>query len=149
MFSESSIITLKPIGTVRNKIKQRGKRDVRNVVSEIVVDSSLNEALDNLDEFSHIVILYWCHQSRRPTPLKVHPKRDETIPLKGVFATRSPDRPNSIGETTVELLKRHKNVLTVKGLDAIDGTPVIDIKPYLPGSDSAPKAKIPPWLTRH
>ena len=149
MFSDSSEITLKPIGTVKNEIKQRGKCDVQNVVSEIVIDSSLSEALDNLDEFSHIIILYWCHQYRKPIPLKVHPKRDETIPLKGVFATRSPDRPNPIGETTVELLKRHENVLTVKGLDAIDGTPVIDIKPYIPGSDSAPKAKIPPWLTRH
>ena len=147
MFSEPAAITLKPIGIVRNEIKQRGKYEVQNVVSEIVIDSSLSEALDNLDEFSHIIVLYWLHQSRKPAPMKVHPRRDTTIPLKGVFATRSPERPNPIGKTTVKLLRRHENVLTVKGLDAIDGTPVLDIKPYISSYDSVPKSKMPPWLT--
>ncbi len=148
MSAELPDITLKPVGIVRNEIKQRGNRDVEKIVSEIVVDRSLSEALDGLDEFSHIIVLCWLHQFRKPTPLKVHPMRDETIPLKGVFATRSPDRPNPIGKTTVNLLKVRDNVLTVKGLDAIDGTPVLDIKPYIPGYDSASRAKAPTWLTK-
>jgi tRNA (Thr-GGU) A37 N-methylase len=65
-----------------------------------------------------------------------------------VLATRSPDRPNPIALTTVKLLKRSGNVLTVKGLDAIDGTPVLDIKPYLPGLDTARRARMAPWLKR-
>ena len=121
---------------------------MQDVVSEIVVDNSLSEALDDLDAFSHIIVIYWFHQSRKPFPMKIHPMRDETIPLKGVFSTRSPERPNPIGKTTVRLLKRHGNILTVKGLDAIDGTPVLDIKPYLPRYDSAQRARIAPWLTK-
>jgi tRNA-Thr(GGU) m(6)t(6)A37 methyltransferase TsaA len=141
-------ITLKPIGTVRNEIKQRGGHDFEDLVSEIVLDGSLNEALDDIDDFSHIVVICWFHRSRKPFPMKVHPRRDETIPLKGVLATRSPDRPNPIALTTVKLLKRSGNVLTVKGLDAIDGTPVLDIKPYLPGLDTARRARMAPWLKR-
>jgi len=69
------------------------------------------------------------------------------LPLVGRFATRSPSRPNPVGQATVKLLERHDNILKVKGLDAIDGTPVIDIKPYLPGYDSADGAKVPLWMT--
>ena len=66
----------------------------------------------------------------------------------GVFATRSPDRPNPIGKATVRLLQRQGNILMVEGLDAIDGTPVIDIKPYIPGYDSVENAKAPSWVVK-
>ena len=148
MASELPSITLKAIGIVRSKIKQQARRDFKNVVSEIVVDSSLTEALDNLDDFSHIVVLYWMHQSRRPAPKKVRPKSKPELPLMGVFATRSPNRPNPIGKATVRLLQRQGNVLIVEGLDAIDGTPVIDIKPYIPGYDSVENAKVPSWMDK-
>ena len=142
-------ITLKPIGIVRSELKKREHRDVKNTVAEIIIEPSLTEALDNLDEFSHIIVIYYMHQSHKPAPMKVHPKyRTEPTPV-GVFASRSPDRPNPLGKTTVKLLERHKNVLKVQGLDAIDGTPVIDIKPYIPGLDSVKNARAPQWMKKN
>ena len=142
-----SNMTLKPIGFVRNEIKQPAMLDFKNIVSEIVIDSSLTEALDSLDEFSHIIVLYWMHRSDRQPPLKIHPRGKAELPLVGLFATRSPNRPNPVGKATVRLLERRDNILRVEGLDAIDGTPVIDIKPYIPHNDSMDNARVPPWIT--
>jgi len=143
------MMTLKPIGVVRNEVKQPIRHGWREIVSEIIVDSDLTEALDGLDEFSHIIVLYWMHElpAGRQLPLKVHPMGKSELPLVGRLATRSPSRPNPVGQATVKLLERRANVLKVKGLDAIDGTPVIDIKPYLPGYDSADDARVPLWIT--
>jgi len=139
---------LKAIGVVRNEIKQPSMFDSKEVVSEIVIDTNLTEALDNLDEFSHIIVLYWIHKAAEQPPIKVHPMGNYQVPLKGVFATRSPNRPNPIGKATVRLLERQGNILKVKGLDAINGSPVIDIKPYLPGHDSVARVKVPPWVSQ-
>ena len=143
-------MTLEPIGIVRSEIKQPGQHDWTGLISEIIVDDRFAAALDGLDEFSHIIILFWLHRS--PTgdiPLKVHPMRRPELPLTGIFATRSPGRPNPVGLTTVRLLGRQGNVLKVQGLDAIDGTPVIDIKPYIPDADTVTGAEIPRWLSNH
>jgi len=142
-------MTIKAIGIVRNDVKQPPGPgyDSKTVVSDIVVDSSLTEALDKLDEFSHIIVLYWMHQvATNQVPTKVHPQGRQELPLVGLFATRSPHRPNPIGKATVRLLQRQGNILKVEGLDATDGTPVIDIKPYIPGIDAATKAKVPSWI---
>jgi len=148
MASELPNITLKPIGIVRSEVRQPSRQDSKEIVSEIVIDSSLTEALDGLDDFSHIVVLYWMHQAvSGEVPLKIHPKGKQGLPLLGLFATRTPNRPNRIGITTVRLLERQGNILKVEGLDAIDGTPVIDIKPYIPGNDSVTNTKVPPWIT--
>jgi tRNA-Thr(GGU) m(6)t(6)A37 methyltransferase TsaA len=149
MDSKLPDINLKAIGIVRNKIRQPTRQDSKDVISEIAVERSLTEALDNLDEFSHIIVIYWIHQSRRPAPTKVRPRGNPENALMGVFATRSPSRPNPIGKATVRLLQRQGNILRVKGLDAIDGTPVIDIKPYIPGYDSVDDAKVPSWVVKH
>jgi tRNA-Thr(GGU) m(6)t(6)A37 methyltransferase TsaA len=151
MSKETPAMKLKAIGVVSNGIKETIRHGWREVVSEITVNSELTEALDGLDEFSHIIVLYWMHQlpEGRKLPLKVHPMGNPDLPLTGRFATRSPSRPNPVGQATVELLGRRANVLRVKGLDAIDGTPVIDIKPYIPGYDSASGAKAPQWMPRH
>ena len=141
-------IKFRAIGTVRSEIKKRGQHDTMGIVSEIVIDPALAEALDNLDEFSHIIVIYFIHQSHRPAPMKVHPRYSKEITPVGVFASRSPDRPNPVGKTTVKLLERRDNVLKVQGLDAINGTPVIDIKPYIPGLDSVDDARVPRWMTR-
>ena len=79
---------------------------------------------------------------------KVHPKGNEKLPLVGVLASRSPARPNPIGITTVKLLGRDRNVLKVQGLDAVDGTPVLDIKPHIPRYDSPTQATTPDWIAR-
>jgi len=140
-------IILKPIGTVHSPLKARERRDASKIVSEIILDTELTEGLDNLNEFSYITIIYFMHKSHKPAPLKIHPKiRKDPTPV-GVFASRSPDRPNALGKTTVKLLEHRDNILKVQGLDAIDGTPVIDIKPYIPDIDAPPEAKVPPWMT--
>jgi tRNA-Thr(GGU) m(6)t(6)A37 methyltransferase TsaA len=148
MDSEMPGMSLKAIGIVRNEIEQPPRQGWEDVVSDIVVNSSLTEALDNLDEFSHIIVLYWMHRAADELlPSKVHPMGKQELPLVGLFATRSPNRPNPVGKATVRLLGRQGNILKVEGLDAIDGTPVIDIKPHIPGYDSATDAKVPPWIT--
>lgn len=154
MSNELPDVRLKVIGMVRNEFKQSQIKDgwkkvaFENVVSEIVVNPDLSEALDGLDEFSHIIVLYWMHKHRpSEPPTKIHPRGNPANPLTGLFATRSPNRPNPMGKATVRLLQRRDNILTVEGLDAIDGTPVIDIKPYIPGYDSAANARVPQWMT--
>ena len=151
MTGELPGMTLRAIGIVSNEIKRPPKQvpfGWENVVSNIVVDSSLTEALDGLEEFSHIVVVYWMHQvATGELPMRVHPMGKQELPLVGLFATRSPHRPNPVGETTVRLLQCQGNILKVKGLDAVDGTPVIDIKPYVPEFDSAAKATAPQWIT--
>jgi tRNA-Thr(GGU) m(6)t(6)A37 methyltransferase TsaA len=143
-----SKITLKPIGTVRSDAKEPTHHRAADAVSEIVIDEALTESLDSLEEFSHIIVLYWIHRSHRPAPQKVHPRGNPANALMGVFATRSPSRPNPIGKATVRLLSRRGNILKVRGLDAIDGSPVLDIKPYIPGYDSVKGARVPAWMTR-
>lgn len=146
--SEPASITIKSIGIVHSELKKRERRDVKNIVSEIEIEPALTEALDNLDEFSHIIVIYWMHQSRKPFPMKVHPRYRTELAQVGVFASRSPDRPNPLGKSIVKLLERRKNILKVQGLDAIDGTPIIDIKPYIPEIDSVENSRIPPWMTK-
>jgi tRNA-Thr(GGU) m(6)t(6)A37 methyltransferase TsaA len=141
-------IKLRAIGAVRSGVKERGRQDSRDVVAEIEIDPALTEALDGLEEFSHIIIIYYMHESRQPFPMKVRP-RHGTVPTPvGVFASRSPDRPNALGKTTVKLLERCGNILKVQGLDAIDGTPVIDIKPYIPQIDAVTDTRVPRWVEK-
>ncbi len=151
MTSELPGMTLKAIGIVRNGIKQAlpAKSDWGKIVSDIVINSTLTEALDGLEEFSHIVVLYWMHMvsATGQVPTKVHPRGKQELPAVGLFSTRSPNRPNPVGIATVRLLQCQGNILKVEGLDAIDGTPVIDIKPYIPGYDSVINAEIPQWMT--
>ena len=104
--------------------------------------------LKGIEDFSHLIILYWIHlrdnEEERRT-LLVFPKRHAVKVKTGVFASRSPSRPNPIGLCVVELLKVEKCVLTVKDLDAFEGSPIIDIKPYIPRADSIPNARVPEW----
>ncbi len=144
-------IALRPIGRVRNAIKDRSAvnwDEWEGVESELIIDPALTDGLDGLEGFSHIVVIFWMHRSPpfSPSRLRIHPRGDENIPLTGVFATRSPVRPNSLGMTTVSLLERKRNVLRVKGLDGLDGSPIIDIKPYLPHNDSVREVKLADWF---
>ena len=104
--------------------------------------------LKGIEDYSHLIILYWIHlrdnEEERRT-LLVFPRRHAVNMKTGVFACRSPSRPNPIGLCAVELLKVEKCVLTLKGLDAFEGSPIIDIKPYIPKSDSIPNARVPEW----
>ena len=143
-------IDLTPIGVVKNTVKEPVREDWQKVISEIIVNEELREALSRIEEFSHIIVLYWMHKvlpSQRLT-MRVHPRGKQDLPLVGVFATRSPARPNPIGIATVKLLERRDNVLKVIGLDAVDGTPVLDIKPYIPSYSSPDETKVPGWITK-
>jgi len=151
MDKKLSQVIFKPIGIVSNEVRDKPGADFDwwKIVSRIIIDQSLSDALDSLDEYSHIIVIYWLHKSRvEKAHLKVHPRGDKSRPLVGLFASRSPHRPNPVGEKTARLLKRQGNILWVEGLDAIDGTPVIDIKPFTPGYDSPEDARIPPWSHR-
>ena len=141
-------INITPIGLVRNGIRKPKGEDWQTVTSEIIINEHLKEALNRIEEFSHLIVIYWMHKlapSQRSV-MKVHPKGNQKLPLVGVFASRSPGRPNPVGITTVKLLERRENVLSVLGLDAIHGTPVLDIKPFIPGNDSPNEFKTPSWI---
>ena len=141
-------IAIKPIGTVRSVIKERGRHDTGDAIAEIILAPEYAEGLDNLDDFSHIIVIFYLHRSRKPAPMKVYPRFKSGPGPVGVFASRSPDRPNALGKTTVRLIERRENILKVQGLDALDGTPVIDIKPYIPDLDSVKDARVPRWMTK-
>ena len=107
--------------------------------------------LKGVKDFSHLIILYWIHlrdnEEERRT-LLVFPRRHAVKVKTGVFACRSPSRPNPIGLRVVELLKAEECILTVKDLDALEGSPIIDIKPYIPTADSFPNARVPEWTSQ-
>lgn len=112
--------------------------------SKIRLFSKYAKGLGGLEGYSHIIILFWIHKSKKWKMPKNHKKPANVK----VFATRMPVRPNSIGMSVVELMdfSTDTGLVTVKGLDALDGTPVIDIKPYIPNFDSYSGASVPDWL---
>jgi tRNA-Thr(GGU) m(6)t(6)A37 methyltransferase TsaA len=146
---DRSDITLKPIGVVRSQVKAtpRPEHDWRGVISEIVVNKEFTPGLEGLERSSHIIVIYWAYKATDSAKmaLQVHYKGDPELPMVGVFASRSLFRPNPIGQKVAKLLEVEGNVLKVEGLDALDGTPVIDIKPYIPRYDSAQGATAPKW----
>jgi tRNA-Thr(GGU) m(6)t(6)A37 methyltransferase TsaA len=142
------MIELQPIGQVRNGVTERGDVVWEELVSEVVIEEQYAAALEGLEEFSHLWVLFWLHQRDREVILKVHPEGRPELPEVGVLATRSPRRPTPIAMTAVRLLERRGNVLVVRGLDALDATPVLDIKPYLVRGDSIAEATVPDWLQR-
>ena len=142
-------IVIEPIGEVRNNINLPLREGWEEVVSELILNANLEEATEGLEQFSHIIVVFWMHKvpPERDTPTKVHPRGRKDLPLVGLFATRAPYRPNPLGVTIVRLLERQGNVLKVKGLDAINGTPVIDIKPYLP-RNGVIEVTFPQWVSK-
>ncbi|MBI2358442.1 MAG: tRNA (N6-threonylcarbamoyladenosine(37)-N6)-methyltransferase TrmO [Deltaproteobacteria bacterium] len=121
-----------------------------NVVAEIHILDSMAPGLRGIEQFSHLIVVFFMHQSAfdSETYLARRPRGRSDMPVMGAFAQRARHRPNPIGVTTVELVEVRQNVVKVKGLDAIDGTPVLDLKPYLPAFDCRPQAKIPEWVER-
>ncbi|HEY5625895.1 MAG TPA: tRNA (N6-threonylcarbamoyladenosine(37)-N6)-methyltransferase TrmO [Dehalococcoidia bacterium] len=142
-------VSLTPIGYVRNGVKEPMADGWANVASRVVIRPELTEMLLNLGDYSHVVIVFWPHRvpdEVRGSKPQLHPRDDEEFPLMGVLATRSQIRPNPVLVSPVPLLAVKGNVLKVRGLDAIDGTPVLDVKPYLPHHDAVPDARVPKWV---
>jgi len=116
--------------------------------AEVQILPEFCKGLKGINDFSHITILYWIHlrdTKKERRTLLVSPRKHAVDFKRGVFACRSPSRPNPIGLCVVELIKASGCTLTVRGLDAIEGSPIIDIKPYIPRADSMPNARVPEW----
>jgi tRNA-Thr(GGU) m(6)t(6)A37 methyltransferase TsaA len=128
-------LELRPIGVIRSVVKKRSEAPKQG--SEGAPDAWLEvspfavHALDGLVVGDDVIVVTWLHRARRDV-LKVHPRSNQRRPLAGVFATRSPDRPNPLGLHRVTVRRVAKNRLRIGPIEAIDGTPVVDIKPVLP-----------------
>ena len=139
--SEPKSFNARPIGHVH-------KTENRTL---IVLDKKYEPGLLGLDSYSHLLMFWWFDKNDTPerrSILQVHPMGDRENPLTGVFATRSPVRPNLIALTLCKIVGVKENTIEIEGTDAFDGTPVLDIKPFIPGYDTAEKATVPDWLVR-
>ena len=115
----------------------------------IEIYSPYRDALLGLEDFSHILVLFWFHENDTPEKrrtLQVHPRKDESNPLMGVFGTHSPRRPNLIGMTRCRVLAVEDNVIKLDTIDAFDGSPVIDIKCYIPDAEPLSEVRVPDWV---
>ena len=164
MTNNMSDYRIRPIGIVKSKadkeVLKYSNKDIkldRDVAlsqgidlkkSEIIINEEYLDCLDGIEDFSHIVIMFWTHKvpDNARQIKKVHPAGLKEMPIKGIFATRSPVRPNPICKTTVKLIERKGTTLVVEGLDAINNTPVVDIKPHLPFYDSPLNVKVADWM---
>ncbi len=140
-------IILRPIGTVCNQVSVKKDQFWGEDISIIELKEEFRGGLTGLEEFSHAVIL--CHLDKAGYLPEKHllrrPRNRPDMPLLGIFSQRTKDHPNQIGVTTVEILSVSETSVTVKGLDALDGTPVLDIKPYFPVFDRR-DAQTPQWV---
>ena len=143
----SKFIRFRPIGRVRCDFSEEQIKTKRSsIVSEIIIDPKYATALDSVESYSHLFVIFYMHKVplRETRASKVHPRGRTDMEKVGVFATRSRNRPNPIGLAVVELLERRGNSLRVRALDALDGTPVLDIKPYDP-IDVQKNVRVPKW----
>ena len=138
------------IGIVKSPVIEPVDRDWGKVVSEIRIDSELAGGLIGIDSFSHILVVFGMHRSTWSPEVDLvrRPQGRTDMPLVGIFAQRARHRPNPIGITSVRLLSADGDTLLVQGLDAIDGTPVLDIKPYFPQYDCVVETRHPEWVDR-
>ncbi len=141
-------MTVIPIGVIHSPYKSLSEcprqTSKSEVIAEVEVFEQYAEGLKDIEGFSHLIILYWLHRSHGYSLLVRTPWDTE---LHGLFATRSPNRPNPIGISIVKLIERKGTVLRIKGIDAIDGTPLIDIKPSIPEFNEDEEVKRIGWLT--
>ncbi|MBS3758131.1 MAG: tRNA (N6-threonylcarbamoyladenosine(37)-N6)-methyltransferase TrmO [Desulfobacterales bacterium] len=132
-----------------DKIKQQHQQ-IKSLVSELEISPEFDGILEGIEDFSHIMVLYWPHllaQERRSLR-KVHPMGRKDLPEKGIFSTCSPARPNPVLVSTVRLLAREANTLRVQGLEAVDGSPIIDVKPFVRTLHGTENPSIPDWMKK-
>lgn len=140
------VIEMSPIGTVVCTVPddEIGRRR-RTLESTIVIDEQYRDALLGIEHYSHLIILFWMHRVTAPSPMQIHPRGDTNLPLTGVLASRGRGHPNPLGLAVVELVNVEETRLVVRRLDAYDGTPVVDIKPY-DHYDAYTDIRVPDWL---
>ena len=140
-------ICFRPIGVAKNDEKEPRFGSFSSVVSEIVVDEKFTDALNGIEDYSHVIIVYWMDKIKDYV-ITHRPQGNPDVPVVGIFACRCPQRLNPIAMTTVRLMGRNGNKIKVEGLDILDGTPIIDIKPYWPIYDNVKEGKIPSWVEK-
>jgi tRNA (adenine37-N6)-methyltransferase len=143
-------LTLHPIGIIRNDVTDPVDENWSKVISEIHLAPEYVEGLKGLEDWSHVVVIYVMHKANfdRQMDLVRRPRGMADMPELGIFAQRARHRPNLIGITAVKLVSVENGIVKVRGLDAIDSTPVIDIKPYAPVYDGVMNALVPAWFMR-
>jgi tRNA-Thr(GGU) m(6)t(6)A37 methyltransferase TsaA len=136
---------LTPIGIVKTEAKGKEVRD-KKIISKIIIREEYIEALEGIEEFSHLFVIFWLDQIKNKDKKinKVQPRGRKDLEFIGIFATRTPFRPNPIGLTCVKLINKRNNVLRVQGLDAYNDTPILDIKPF-DSWDTIKEFKVPNW----
>ncbi len=140
--------TVQPVGYVSSPVKQQTDQGWGDVVSTIEVVSDLRSGLSGLGQFSHAVVVTYLHEARFDSArhLQRKPRGLDAMPEVGIFSQRAKDRPNPVGITVVSIVGVTETGVSVRGLDAIDGTPVLDIKPYVPHYDCVGQATVPSWM---
>jgi tRNA-Thr(GGU) m(6)t(6)A37 methyltransferase TsaA len=143
-------ITLRPIGTVSSPVTERTDENWGEIRSKIILDPEFAGGLLGLEGFSHAIVVTYLHQARyqKEKHLRRRPRNLATMPEVGILSQRAKNRPNPIGVTAVEILDVGHDYLEAKGLDAIHGTPVLDIKPYCPHFDRVEDPRVPEWVDR-
>ena len=140
---------LRPIGVIRSPFTDPASTPIQSTRSvatgTVEVDGACADGLQDVEGFSHLILIYVFHQSTGYS-LRITPFLDRVE--RGLFATRYPARPNPVGLSVVRLLARRGNVLEIEGVDMLDGTPLLDIKPYVPEFDSRPEARTGWYATR-
>jgi len=144
------MIPLEPIGVVRNGVMGPRDEEWGRVVSELQLHPELADGLLGLELFSHVVVVTFLHEAGFDpvTHLNRRPRDRSDMPVMGLFAQRARHRPNPLGITTVELKRVQGSSVFVRGLDAIEGTPVLDLKPHVPEFDAPPHPRVPEWMSR-
>ena len=135
------------IGYAKNNVNENRLGDFKDVVTEIVLDDAYKGALKGVEGYSHVIIIFVMDKVEDFVISHV-PQGKEGVPDVGIFACRCPRRPNPIAMTTVPLVEVKTNSIKVKGLDIINGTPILDIKPYWPQYDIVDNYKIPSWVNK-
>ena len=159
---------LSPVGEVKSELKspslkadesgltlekrmdrlKKEQKKIKSLICEIHMFKEYEALLEGVEGFSHILVLYWPHliDPARRALEKVHPMGRKDIPMQGIYATCSPIRPNPILVSAVKLLKRENTILQVQGLEAVDGSPIVDIKPYNTNYYGVFDATVPEWM---
>ena len=139
---------LLPIGFIENGFRESVPDGWERATHRLILADEWAPALDGIEQFSHLYVVFWLHQIFGPLSTHVYPEDRFDLPEVGILATRTPRRPNPIGLQVSELIARVGNVLHVRRLDALNGTPLLDVKPYLPDGDAIPDARVAPWVAR-
>ena len=141
-------IKLKAIGLVSSPVTEQTDENWGQITSRILLQPEYVGALSGLGDFSHAIIITYLHQAKyeKEKHLQRRPRGLESMPKVGIFSQRAKDRPNPLGVTAVKIINVEDGYIEVQGLDAINETPVLDIKPYYPQYDKIGSPKVPDWV---